>query len=496
MGRELNRDALRGVMVLLAMTTGCLAPPDADVGVDAVRAAPVPTRSDPDTVGRWCDDNHGGNTRSLGGPTNPCVRMCATVQGNRDAARSAIITGMIQLSQDFSLSTDVRRCIASFGGNADLIYNQIRGMTSDPFCREHPVTCGLGLASTALCTVSSCMPPTMPYGRAVSAVCAFAPILVNAWERGQYFSMCVQHIQNENSVPINPGQGCMCERQEMRGSFGRYTACGPQQTWAQVGTAEANCRNRDGDYLPLASEVCRADGASDGGTFYRYTNCHFVAAPNTEWCEFRQRFLDRATNLQAGEPSACVCRRDEVAREGLLGSRVCATAQANMGTRLGAQACAANNGRQSAWLPLASPACGAANGSTWYRYSDCALVEPSSPRWTASGLPAVLRPPVSLVGAPGCPGDPAATWPEPQRPLPAPTTPGGSAPGGAMSPRITSCMSHYDGNVYGLGACVESWLDDNVWYQCSSTGWAQTTGNGASSSSGPEGPCTQRVPRT
>lgn len=484
-----GRASLAGVLALVALSGACVAPDDVDTGVDAVRAAPVPAASDVDTVARWCADHNGGDTRSLGGPTNPCVRMCGTVQGARDAARGGIITAMIQLSSDFNPADTTRRCIASLGGNADIIYRQIRGMTTDPYCMAHPATCGLSLASTAMCTVASCFPPTVPHGRAISAVCALAPILVNAWERGQYFNLCVQNIQNELSVPINPGQGCTCQRQEMRRSYGSYVACGPSQAWAQVGTAEANCANRDGDWLPVASTQCENDGASSGGTFYRYTNCHFVSAPNPEWCEFRQRFIERATNMQAGEPSACVCQRDEVARTGVLGSRVCATAQVNMGTRLGAQSCAAHNGRESSWLPAANPACGVRDGNTWYRYSNCELVEPSNPRWNQAGLPAAMRPPVSLVGAPGCPADPAASWPEPQQPMP-----GGQ--GAGMSPTITSCMSHYDGRVYGLGACVESWLDEGVWYQCSDTGWAQTTGNGASSASGPHGPCTQRVPRS
>jgi hypothetical protein len=233
--------------------------------------------------------------------------MCAMVTPSWLAIAGAVTT----------IASDLRG--AATGSESDLCFAAacidavaIRNTLVDPWCANNPISCGYNLVSQGVCLAQECLGSTLSpnpyYVRLLAAVCAAGPILTAEIERRGYYSLCVQHIEREISVPINPQQGCFCDRQEMfdPGIFSSYRACGPSEPWTQIGTAQVNCRDHDSDWLPVASGACVAAGASNGDSFYRYSNCRFVTSADLAgWAQF-QNYLQQRQQLLRLQSAAVI----------------------------------------------------------------------------------------------------------------------------------------------------------------------------------------------
>lgn len=403
-----TRSLLSWLCALTMSAQGCVTDagdeaPAAAAAQPVVVAAP-PVSSSIDDVFAWCTANHNGHAPEFGGAGNPCEEMCHTLPASVLAIGGALASvNNFVIEQTHNHGAFIASCTTA----ASFDVAHIGILLSEEWCHHNPIQCTYAAVSQGICAVQECVPSSNPYKIALDAVCAAGPLIAAWYERSSMWQMCVDHLQREISAPIHHGQACMCDRQEFRSRAAglSYVACGAVTPYAQVGTAAVNCQDHDSAWLAASSAACLADGASSGSTFYRYTNCRFVTNDSPLWCGFQNQFVQQGTDLNAPRENACVCTRSELTRSWAGGTPwACAAPQTvSMGTNQGLQQCAANEGRESSWLPVANPACGRPNGSTWYRYSGCRLVNPSDPLWVGAGLPAPTAPPVSVLGGPGCP---------------------------------------------------------------------------------------------
>lgn len=359
----------------------------------------------------WCGNNQSGRRPELGGENNVCAQMCDT--------RIGFITSTANLAT--SLFADV----VAVGGSvsSQVVANlmacgvdawAIQQLVDDPWCAQNPAQCGISIGANVGCCALEFVSAinvinTNPYYAGLSAACAAGPMLGSWIEMNGLLNLCRAHILNEISMPINHQQGCFCQRQEIRSNWGVYHPCGAATQWAQVGTAQANCTNHDSDWLPVASAACQGDGASNGSTFYRYTNCQWTTNTQPNWCAFQNAFVGTATDIATPVENACICNQEEQTRTWAGGTHwACSPpSQVVMGTNQGINQCAGNNG-DTGWLGTPGAACAAAGrpaGSTWHHRWNCHLITPSSAMWGVMGLPPPTTPPqVTLAPGPGCPG--------------------------------------------------------------------------------------------
>jgi hypothetical protein len=363
----------------------------------------------------WCGNHQSGRLPALGASNNPCAQMCDTrigfITSTANLATSLFADAIGALPRpgpDSGAAGQLGANLLACGVDAwaiEQLYN-------DSWCAQNPGQCTIGITANAACCAlefvnSVTVFTTRPAFAGLSAACAGGP-MVGTWiEMHNYLEQCRTHILNETSMPISHQQGCMCTRQEIRSNWGVQHACGAPTQWAQVGTAQANCTNHDSDWLPVASAACQGDGASNGSTFYRYSNCQWVTNDQPGWCAFQGAFVGTATNIATGVENACVCAEEERTRNNAFGTDWACSPPRNavIGTNMGINQCSAAAGDTS-WLGAPGAACAAAGrpaGSTWLRRWNCRLETPSSALWPTLGLPAPAPTQVSVAAGPNCP---------------------------------------------------------------------------------------------
>lgn len=273
--------------------------PEVAVVQQTVLAAPAPTICTLGGVQDWCNANQNGNTQALGGSSNPCAQMCGTLS----SSYHALVGAATSITSDIFETTmgQWTLCLGAAGLDAYALYS----LWSDPWCADNPISCGISLFAGGICMAQECFTSvlsTNPYVAALAAVCDIGPVLGAAIERNGYCNQCITHINSEISMPINPEQGCFCERQEIWWGYLWNTNCGVSHTWAQTGTAQANCVDHDSDWLAAASPACTAAGAPSGSTFYRYSNCQFCTSDQPCWPAFQNALQQFQAFIQPPPP--------------------------------------------------------------------------------------------------------------------------------------------------------------------------------------------------
>jgi hypothetical protein len=263
------------------------APPPAEARLTA-QAAPLPPQGTfsinlVNDVDQWCKANGQGISNALGGANNPCASMCTTVWPYRVSLGGAIASIASDL-RGIQKGSESDLCLAAMGFDA----MTISLLLNESWCGENPIQCAYSTLANLACMGQECF-TSLAHGPALAqvlaGVCDFGPILASHIEMVGYRNACTAHIQNEISMPIDHQVGCLCTRQEREGGVFGVGNCGPAQAWGQIGTAAANCTDHDSAWLPVASQACLGAGASNGWTYYRYSNCRYINSTDPQWGE-------------------------------------------------------------------------------------------------------------------------------------------------------------------------------------------------------------------
>jgi hypothetical protein len=260
-------------------TTATTADITREVACEAMAAPQLPAPPNGNAP-QWCTDNQNGQAPGLGDADNPCARLCrASTAGNLDwLSLAQMLTGLRQsagISPIDGGGIGIIGCaVAATGQGAQLAL-----LLNDPWCSDNPSMCAVEAVTRGLCGAVAALgcPSTHPLVVAANAACGLGSILANSYEQSGYEQLCRDYINNAIPAPIDDTSQCQCDRVEREGGLFGAGNCAPSAQWSQIGTTAANCVDHDSDWLPVASPECAGGGASNGWTYYRYTNCHMLA---------------------------------------------------------------------------------------------------------------------------------------------------------------------------------------------------------------------------